>query len=142
MWSGGGWPASYRSATSSSIVSSRWSTNPKRCMSTSSLLDAISAGWNEAWLPAPKRRPRELSALRCIEQNGNTAGGLRWLAVPVMNRPSNESSRLAGWTVENHLDAPPVTAFLQETRFYSREAGSRPQGAVGGAVHSIKSGRY
>jgi hypothetical protein len=87
-------------------------------MSTSSLLDAISAGWNEAWLPAPKRRPRELRAPRCKEQNGNTAGGLRWLAVPAMNRPPNEPSRLAGWTVEDHLDAPPVTFFLQETRFY------------------------
>src|SRR6266849_2594233 len=41
----------------------------------------------------------------------------RWLAVPVMNRPPNEPSRLAGWTVEDHLDAPPVTVFLQETRF-------------------------
>src|SRR6266566_1291937 len=48
-----------------------------------------------------------------------------------MNRPPNEPSQLAGWTVEDHLDAPPVTVFLQglgSTR--SREAGSRPRGAL------------
>src|SRR6266496_6081756 len=48
-----------------------------------------------------------------------------------MNRPPNEPSRLAGWTVEDHLDAPPVTVFcrkLGSTR--SREAGSRPRGAL------------
>jgi len=71
-----------------------------------------------------------------------------------MNRPPNEPSRLAGWTVEDHLEAPPVTVFLQETRFYPQprsgfEAprclnGTPIHGTrvpVGGAVHSIKSGR-
>src|SRR5260370_24049924 len=109
-------------------------------MSTSSLLDAISAGWNEAWLPAPKRRPRELRAPRCIEQNGNTAGGLRWLAVPAMNRPPNEPSRLAGWTVEDHLDAPPVTVFLQETRFYPqpRSGFEAPRCLNGTPIHGTR----
>src|SRR6266550_1741884 len=71
-----------------------------------------------------------------------------------MNRPPNEPSRLAGWTVEDHLEAPPVTVFLQETRFYPQprsgfEAprclnGTPIHGTrvpVGGAVRNIKSGR-
>jgi hypothetical protein len=98
-------------------------------MSTSSLLDAISAGWNEVMAPGSQKEATRVESTSFIEQNGNTAGGLRWLAVPTMNRPPNEPSRLAGWTVEDHLDAPPVTVFLQETQFY-REAGSRPRGAL------------
>jgi hypothetical protein len=93
-------------------------------------------------------------APRCIEQNGNAAGGLRWLVV-AGNRPPNEPSQLAGWTVEDHLDAPPVTVFLQEPRFYPQprsgfEAprclnGTPIHGTrvpVGGGVHSIKSGVF
>jgi hypothetical protein len=116
------------------------------------------AGTRSGSAPPPIARRAPLAAvdgrlLRCI-QNGNTAGGFRWLAVPPMNRPPNEPSRLAGWTVEDHLDAPPVTVFLQETRFYPQPRSGfeatrclngtpihRTRVPVGGAVHSIKSGR-
>ena len=109
----------------------------------------ISQGHDRGSAPPPIARRAPLAA---VEGRLLAAGGLRWLAVPAMNRPPNEPSRLAGWAVEDHLDAPPVAVFLQETRFYPQprsgfEAPRRLNGPsmaivpVGGAVHSIKSGR-
>src|SRR6266498_3489658 len=57
-----------------------------------------------------------------------------------MNRPPNEPSRLAGWTVEDHLEAPPVTVFLQETRFYPqpRSGFEAPRCLNGTPIHGTR----